>query len=397
VPDHYDAVVAGHICIDMIPDLSGSASEKFRDGFAPGSLIGIGPATFSTGGPVSNTGLALHRLGIATRLMAKVGDDLFGHAVLGLIAGYGPDLAAGMIVDPAVPTSYSIVVSPPGLDRMFLHCVGANEAFGEDDVDYASLEQARLFHFGYPPLMPRMFADDGEQLAAMYRRAKATGITTSLDMAVSDPASPAGRADWSTILRATLPYVDVFLPSIEEILFMLRRVTYDELCAAARRRGSGVLALITPALLHDVSSQLLDLGVKVAGLKLGDRGFYLRTGTRAALQSLGRAAPEDPVAWAGRELWSPCFRVNVAGTVGAGDATIAGFLAALLRGFGPEEALTAGVAVGACNVEAPDALSGIRPWDETMARVAAGWPRHTLSLDAPGWRFEQASGLWMLG
>ncbi|MGC8782667.1 MAG: PfkB family carbohydrate kinase, partial [Anaerolineae bacterium] len=89
------------------------------------------------------------------------------------------------------------------------------------------------------------------------------------------------------------------------------------------------------------------------------------------------------------------FRVEVAGTTGAGDATIAGFLAALLRGLGPAEAVTAAVAVGACNVEAADALSGLRPWDETMRRVAAGWPRRELRLDATGWRFDAGHGLWM--
>jgi sugar/nucleoside kinase (ribokinase family) len=398
VPDSYDAVVAGHICIDMIPDLSGSAPDEFRAGFAPGRLLQVGPATFSTGGPVSNTGLALHRLGIATRLMGKVGDDLFGHAALQIIAGYAPELAAGMIVDPTVPTSYSVVISPPGLDRMFLHCTGANDAFGENDVDYSSLARARIFHFGYPPLMPRMYAHGGEELTAIFRRARATSVTTSLDMAVPDPASPAGRADWDAILRATLPFVDVFLPSIEEILFMLRRATYEELCATARRDGcSDVLALITPAMLYDVSSQLLDMGSKIVGLKLGDRGFYLRTGGRAALERMGRAAPAQPAVWADRELWSPCFRVDVAGTVGSGDATIAGFLASLLRGLSPEDALTAGVAVGACNVEAADALSGLRSWEDTMARVAAGWPRHKLSLDAPGWHFDPPSGLWLRG
>jgi sugar/nucleoside kinase (ribokinase family) len=400
VPDSYDAVVAGHICIDMIPDLSGSAPDQFRAGFAPGHLLQIGPAAFSTGGPVSNTGLAFHRLGIPTRLMGKVGDDLFGHAALQMIAGYGPELAAGMLVDPTAPTSYSVVISPPGLDRMFLHCTGANDAFGEDDVDYSSLERARIFHFGYPPLMPRMYAHGGEELTAIFRRARATGVTTSLDMAVPDPASPAGRADWGAILRATLPFVDVFLPSIEEILYMLRRETFEELCATARLRGgsgSDVLALIGPALLYDVSGQLLDMGVKVAGLKLGDRGFYLRTGSRTALESMGRAGPAQPAQWATRELWSPCFRVNVAGTVGSGDATIAGFLAALLRGFSPEAALTAGVAVGACNVEAADALSGLRSWEATMARVSAGWSRHALILDAPGWCFDPPSGLWSRG
>jgi sugar/nucleoside kinase (ribokinase family) len=113
------------------------------------------------------------------------------------------------------------------------------------------------------------------------------------------------------------------------------------------------------------------------------------------MAGLGRAAPADPAAWAGRELWAPCFWVEVVGTTGAGDATIAGFLAGLLRGLGPAEALTAAVAVGACNVEAADALSGVRPWDETLRRVAAGWPRRESSLDAAGWRFDARQASWI--
>jgi sugar/nucleoside kinase (ribokinase family) len=96
-----------------------------------------------------------------------------------------------------------------------------------------------------------------------------------------------------------------------------------------------------------------------------------------------------------REIWSPCFQVNVAGTTGSGDATIAGFLAAFLRGLAPEDALTAAVAVGACNVEAPDALSGIRGWDETLGRVRNGWPRHALEIAARGWRRDPGLGLWL--
>ncbi len=83
------------------------------------------------------------------------------------------------------------------------------------------------------------------------------------------------------------------------------------------------------------------------------------------------------------------------GTSGSGDATIAGFLASLLRDMTPEEAVNAAVAVGACNVEAADTLSGIRSWEETMRRVAAGWLRHELHLEAPGWRFDTQHGLWI--
>ena len=70
---------------------------------------------------------------------------------------------------------------------------------------------------------------------------------------------------------------------------------------------------------------------------------------------------------------APCFKVEVVGTVGSGDCTIAGFLSALLRDFAPAEAARMAVAVGACNVEAADTLSGVRTWEETIERIATGW------------------------
>ena len=388
----YDAVVAGHICLDIIPKLSGTAQE-FERTFLPGRLLEVGPATFSTGGAVSNTGLALSKLGIRTQLMGKVGDDLFGQAVRQIVGAYGPGLADGMVVDGATSTSYTIIINPPGVDRIFLHCPGANDTFGADDVRTDVVAESRLFHFGYPPLVRRMFEAGGTQLVAMFRRAKETGVTTSLDMALPDPSSAAGQADWRAILRSTLPYVDVFLPSIEETLYMLHRETYDDLRQAAD--GSDILPLITPRMLADLSQELFALGVKVVALKLGDRGVYLCTAGQSALESLGRARPSDPAAWANKELWAPCFLVDVVGTTGAGDATIAGFLSGLLRDMPPEEALTAAVAVGGCNVETADALSGVRPWDETLRRIAEGWPRHRLDLQAPGWRFDDAHQLWV--
>jgi sugar/nucleoside kinase (ribokinase family) len=137
------------------------------------------------------------------------------------------------------------------------------------------------------------------------------------------------------------------------------------------------------------------MGVKIVVLKLGHRGLYLNTAGASAIAGLGRAAPAEAAAWADREMWAPCFQVQVAGTTGCGDATIAGFLGGLLRGLSPEMALTVALAVGACNVEAPDALSGIRSWPETLDRIAAGWPRHDLRLNSPGWRLRKENDLWL--
>ena len=139
----YDAVVAGHICLDVIPDLTGSSQDVFESMFLPGRLVEIGAATFSTGGPVSNTGLALHKLSISTQLMGKVGDDVFGQTITRLVAADEPRLADGMIVDKTVSSSYTIVVNPPGIDRILLHCPGANDTFQASDIRYDLLPEAQ--------------------------------------------------------------------------------------------------------------------------------------------------------------------------------------------------------------------------------------------------------------
>jgi sugar/nucleoside kinase (ribokinase family) len=286
-------------------------------------------------------------------------------------------------------TSYSVIINPPGVDRIFLHCPGANDAFGPADVSDDLLARATLFHFGYPPIMRRMYEHGGVALVELLQRAKASGATTSLDMTLPDPSSDSGRADWRAILAAALPYADLFLPSVEELLFMLHRDRYDQLSALG-----DLAAQITPDQLSALSAELLQLGAKIVAIKLGERGLYLRTDRRAAMEMLGRARPADWEVWADRELWAPCFRANVMGTTGAGDATIAGFLSALLRGLDPYDSVTAAVAVGACSVEVPDALSGVRSWEDTLARIADGWEHLPLQLSAPGWDWNERHQFW---
>ncbi len=395
MPEEPVVVLAGHICLDILPEILAATPEEFRASFGPGRLMLVGPGALSTGGAVSNTGLALHRLGIPVRLMGKIGDDMFGQVVKGVIASHDARLVEGMIVDPQASTAYTVIINPPGIDRFFLHCPGANDTFRADDVLYDVVARARLFHFGYPSIMRQMYVDGAAETIALFRRAKATGVTTSLDMAYPDPNSPAGRVDWPAIMPRLLPYVDIFLPSIEEILLMLRREMFTQLQQQAE--GGDILPLITPEILSDVSEELLRLGVKVAVLKLGHRGLYVRTAGRDAIEAMGRARPSRPDAWADQELWTACFVVRLVGAAGAGDSTIAGFLSALLRDLSLAEAATAAVAVGACNVEAADTLSGVRPWEETLRRVASGWPRRELAIDAPGWRFDAGAGLWRGG
>lgn len=379
--------IAGHVCLDIIPTFTRTA-DSLADLLVPGKLVDVGPAVLATGGAVANTGLALHRLGLPTRLMGKVGDDAFGHAVLDVFRRHSPALVQGMIVDPAVATSYTVVINPPGIDRVFLHCPGANDTYGADDVALDRLGDAGIFHFGYPPLMQRMYADGGGELTRLLTRVRSRGITTSLDMALPDPASPAGQADWAAILTATLPQVDVFVPSLDELVYMLDRGRFARM---QREAHSGVpLGGVTPAELRALAARTITLGAAIVMIKLGKYGAYLHaSGDPARLQACGRAAPPDLASWRGCGLYAPCFTVRVAGTTGAGDCTIAGFLAGLAQGLGPAECLRWAVATGSASVEQPDATSGVPPREVLAARLTAGWPRDPAPPDfqAPDIRY----------
>jgi sugar/nucleoside kinase (ribokinase family) len=384
--------VAGHCCVDIIPAFEATA-RGVEAVLTPGKLVHVGPARFVTGGPVPNVGLALHRLGVPPRLFGKVGDDLLGGVLLDLLRQFDPKLAEGMIVAPGETTSYSVVISPPRMDRIFLHCPGVNDTYTAADLAEADLEGARILHFGYPPLMRRIYQDGGQELAAMLAQARWQGVTTSLDMALPDPASEAGQIDWTGFLRRVLPQVDLFLPSAEELLFMLNRPLFRQLQACAA--GANIIVQMDGELLALLAEQCLAFGAAVVGLKLGDQGLYVRT--TAERQRLGEAgrgfsgAQED---WCGRELLTPCFQARVVGTTGAGDATIAGFLTSMLNGAGPEMVMRDAVAVGACSVEAADASSAIPTWEAVQQRVAAGWQPGALWLSLPGWRQEAARGIW---
>ena len=95
----YDVIAAGHLCLDIIPQFPIDAGAELSAYLAPGRLAEVGPMTLSGGGAVSNTGLNLARLGVNTRLMGKVGDDLLGQTILQSLRSHDPALAEGMIVE----------------------------------------------------------------------------------------------------------------------------------------------------------------------------------------------------------------------------------------------------------------------------------------------------------
>jgi sugar/nucleoside kinase (ribokinase family) len=370
----HNIVVCGHLCLDIIPGFP--PVKGAQDWFRPGRLSIVGAPVISTGGAVSNVGLGLHSLGLPVRLAARIGDDAIGKLVWDRVTASGAGLAEGIRRVKGEVTSYTVVLNPPGIDRVFFHCPGANDTFTDEDVTDQVLAGAALLHFGYPPLMQRIWSDGGMALRRLLTRARAHGARTSLDMSLPDPKSPSGQIDWNAFLARVLPYVDFFVPSVEELLFMIDRQRYESL--GARGGGESIIRDVSFSDLGRLAEAVLTQGASTVLIKLGDRGAYLRTGS---------SGPEGLAGWKARELYAPVFSVPApAGTAGAGDATIAGFLASIYKCFSPEDALTMAVAVGGSCVEAPDAVSGIKSWDETLRRVREGWPRASVPMEEPGWQ-----------
>ncbi len=222
-------------------------------------------------------------------------------------------------------------------------------------------------------------------LETIFKKVRQGEVCTSLDMALPDPHSEAGQVDWRAILQRTLPWTDFFHPSLEEGLFLVAPERWKALRDRAGQEDPVDFADYED--FEAVAEKALDWGAGVVTIKAGHRGIYLRTAGKERLEKLGIFKQEDLDNWAGRELFAPALVPDrIISATGAGDACVAGFMTAALKGESPERALLAGVALGRQNLVAMDATGGVRDWattlqmvdDENLERMAMpGWP---------GWR-----------
>ncbi len=385
-------MVAGHLCLDVIPRFPDTTATKLEQIMTPGKLVNMDEAMISTGGAVSNTGINMKTLGSNVCFCACVGDDTFGKLTLDLLRNRGD--AEGVRVRNGEASAYTIVIAPPGIDRIFLHNPGTNDRFNAGDLNPELIAQCRHFHFGYPPLMASMFSDEGRELQKVFQIAKEAGATTSCDMTLPDPDSMSGKAPWRKILENILPYIDLFTPSLGEAFYMLHPLEYMK--KKAERNNEDLVDSFTPADYSRMADELLAMGCKVATLKAGHRGFYVKTGSKERFETLGAAHPGDVANWAERELWTPAFKPDKFGSAtGAGDASIAGLLTAYLHGLSVEEALKCAVCCSMQNVREHDALSGITSWEETTAMVATDMPVIDAHIEADGWSWSETAKLWV--
>lgn len=366
-------VIAGHICIDITPTFPKQGKVDITEFLKPGKLLNVGEANIHTGGAVANTGLAMKLLGADVTLAGKIGDDAFGDMVTSIMEKHGA--ADGLIRRTGESTSYSVVLAVPGIDRIFLHHPGANDTFTADDLSDELLSDCMLFHFGYPPLMRRLYENDGNELIRVFERAKTAGAVTSLDLAAVDTESDAGRADWEKILTKTLPYVDIFAPSIEELMFMLDRPRYEEITRKAVQQDFCEMLDIEQDV-RPLAEKCVTFGAKLLLIKCGAPGMYFYSAPGKALEPLRERLGLDPGLWESKAVFEKSYvPEKILSGTGAGDTSIAAFLSAILSGESPEMCLHLAAAEGASCVAAYDALGGLKSLPELKQKIEAGWKK----------------------
>ena len=193
-----DVVCLGILVADVVARPFDELPEK-------GSLGFVETVSLHGGGCALNTASVLTRLGCAAAVAGKVGADALGDFLLQLLDERGVD-RRGVIRDPAAPTSATVVLVGDDGERTFLHSKGANARLEAAELDRELLFSGRCLHVAGALVLDAL---DGEPMAALLQEAKARGLVTSLDT-VWDAS---GR--WERV-APSLPYVDVFAPSLPE-------------------------------------------------------------------------------------------------------------------------------------------------------------------------------------
>jgi sugar/nucleoside kinase (ribokinase family) len=237
----------------------------------------------NVGGCAVNTGVNLIRLTqgrLKVAIVGCVGNDGPGDFVRKRLLEEGLDVGAIAQAEDVATSCTFVMIGSHGRRRYF-HLSGANASLRDTDIPDKLLERSRILHIGGSLLLPML---DGAPCANLLRRAKERGVTTFMDTAYNP------NADCSALIEPCARYLDVFIPSIEEA------------------------ELITGAsTLEGIVASLSEFRVPLSGVKQGADGCVIRS--------------------EGQTRNYPAYPVRVVDSTGAGDAFMAGFIYATIRGW----------------------------------------------------------------
>ena len=308
--------VAGTIVVDVSAHPVVRMPER-------GGLEAVERIDLYVGGAVANTGMALSRLGVPVGTIGCVGKDPLGRIVMEELSVW----AEGFWIyeDETRSTSATMVLIHPDGERTFISAVGANAGLKEEHLPWEELVEAgaRAIHLGYALLLPGL---DGAPMVHTLKRARDLGLLVSLDVTWIPAAS------WEDAL-SLLTHADVFCPNLRE--------------------AEAITGEADPSRAADA---LLDAGVKeVVAITLGKEGCYVKPAGGSGEHIARQEAP-------------------AVDTTGAGDAFVAGMLAAWYKGYDWTTAGRVANVAGATATFELGAAEGVRDWEEVL-RLATTPPQ----------------------
>ena len=290
------------------------------DPLSAGPLRHVGRFEKHVGGAEHNVAVGLSRLGHRAGFAGSLGEDEFGKEILAFLRGEGVDVSR-VTLDAEVPTGlYFKERRALGQLRVYYYRAGSAASrmrFEDLDLDY--LLSGRFVHLtGITAALSESCRDLVERLAAA---ANERGVTVSLDANVRWRLFE-GR-DPREVLMPIVERADLLFLSEEEAEVLLGGESGEAIQEA--RRGMRAKTVVV----HQAKS----------AFAVEDAGVTEREG----------------------------YRVEVADTVGAGDAFVAGFLSGRLRGWETGECLGLANACGACAVTVQGDVKGLPTAEEALA------------------------------
>ncbi|MHA5220428.1 carbohydrate kinase family protein [Dysosmobacter sp. Phy] len=270
-----------------------------------------------TGGDAHNNAVDMARLGNDVIYIGRIGNDLFAQNCLNSLrqAGVNTDY---VIFSQTAEQAKSLILMGEGGTRTFYQNFGSSAELCFEDIDLNVLDEVSLLQIGGTFHMERF---DGDGAVRLLREAKSRGITTSLDVTMDRT----GR--WNSLLEPYYPYLDYFMPSIEQAVEITKETDFSRM-----------------------ADFLLDRGVKNVIIKAGSDGAYFKN--RDESLSCG------------------CYKVPVVDTTGAGDAFVSGFLSARERGFSPEQCMEFATACSAQVIQQVGAAAGLKSFQQVLDFIA---------------------------
>ena len=291
--------------------------------------------TNSTGGSVCNTITDLARLDPEMHLVASgfAGHDAEGDFVLAEMGKY-KNIDLSMVKRDGRTSFTAVMSNNQTKERTFFQHAGANAYYGEDDIDWDSLD-VNIFHIGYILLLPNLDQPDAEfgtKMARLLHKAQAKGMKTSIDV-----VSESGDR-FCKLVPPALKYTD-----------------YCVINELEAQQTTGVL-------LRDDSGKLHTENMPLALQKMKEMG--VSTWAVIHCPEVGCGIDENGKYYEVPSLTLP--KGYIKGTVGAGDAFCAGILYSAEKKLTMPEALKIGACAAAASLSEVSASDGVKTAAEVL-------------------------------